>query len=246
MVKKIEEEDLYQIKEAGLTRWRPDSLNSFLWMCILIGCIGTLFSLFGVSESDGMVSRTAADAVRAATIILGIQILLAIFFSFKRLAFSMQKFHLIITAIFYIKASIDLYLLFFTVADHDGAPQYLFYTALVLISGGFLFLIVLIMRSFSLAGQGELRKGGKGLYDLFHMKFIGLPAFLGIVMLAVTIAAVVTDLDLELPFILFLCVFIQYGIKLVLPEIILLIYGKFKFKSFQIPGGNDVARTGRM
>lgn len=243
----INEEDLYKIKMTGFGRLRPDRLGGFLWLSILFGGIMTIVTLVGLGQSDGLGSPWLLTAVRTATVLLGVQLLLAILFSVNAIAYPLQKLQLIITTIIVIKFSVDTYLFFFMAADLGGAPQYIFSTALILLAGGFVYLAISVMRGFKRARQGELRKEGKGLYNFQNEKgYISLPAIFGIVMIAGTLAKAVSDMEgssIGMFFILFLCVLIQYGIAMALPEFFLLIYGKLKFKSFIVPLRNEVSRN---
>jgi hypothetical protein len=240
----ITEADLYKIKLAGLARLRPDRLNGFVWMSILFGGIMTMVSLFGVIQSDGLASQWLTTAIKAGTVLLGVQLLLAIFFSINAIAFSLQKIQLILTTIIVIKFSIDTYLFFFTAADLGGAPQYILSTGFILLAGGFVYLVISTIRAFRRAKQGELRKDGKGLYDFKNEKsYLSLPAIFGIVMIAGTLGRAVSGMEgsIGMFLILFLCVVIQYGVAMALPEFILLSYGKSRFKSFIVPPRNSVS-----
>jgi hypothetical protein len=248
MLNTITEADLYKIKMTGLSRLRPDRLGGFLWLSILFGGIMTIVSLVGVAQSDGLASPWLLTAVRSATVLLGVQLLLAILFSINAISYPLQKLQLIITTIVVIKFSIDTYLFFFMAADLGGAPQYIFNTALILLAGGFVYLAISVIRGFKRAKEGALRKEGRGLYNFQSEKsYISLPAIFGIVMIAGTLAKAVSGMDgsIGMFFILFLCVVIQYAVAMALPEFFLLIYGKSKFKSFIVPPKNAVSRKGK-
>lgn len=151
------------------------------------------------------------------------------------------KIQLIFATLVAFKFSIDYYLFFFTVADLEDTPQYIFNTGSLLMAGGIFLLIMMTVRAFRRVKQGELKKEGEGLYNFKETKnYLTGAGLFGIVLIAGSLARSLSNLEgsIGMFFILFLCITIQYSVAIALPEFILLIYGKFKFKSFIIPPRN--------
>jgi hypothetical protein len=237
----IKEDDLFKIKMAGYGRLRPDSVPGFLWGAIVFGGVALIVSLFGVINGIYLASSLLQTSVKIATVIMGVQLLLTILFSITPLAYALQKLQLIFVTLVAFKFSIDYYLFFFTVADLEDAPQYIVNTGFLLMSGGVLLLILMTIRAFRRIKQGELRKEGQGLYNFKETKNVLTGAgIFGLVMIAGSLARSLSNMEgnIGMFFILFLCIILQYSISLALPEFILLIYGKFKFKSFIIARRN--------
>lgn len=237
----IKEDDLYKIKMAGYDRLRPDRAPLFLWGTIVFGGAMLVVALFGVIQADLQVNPLLLTAVKVATVILGAQILLTILFSITPISYALQKLQLIFATFVAFKFSLDTYLFFFVAADTENVPPYIFNTAFILMASGLVLLIIMTFRAFKRVKQGELRKEGEGLYNFKETKNILIgPGVFGLVMIAGSLSRAVSNMDgsIGMFFILFLCITLQYSIAIALPEFILLIYGKFKFKSFVISRRN--------
>jgi len=237
----VKEEDLFKIKMAGYGRLRPDSVPGFLWGAIVFGGVALIVSLFGIINGTYLASSLLQTSVKVATVIFGAQLLLSILFSITPISYALQKLQLIFATLVAFKFSIDYYLFLLTVADLEDAPQYIFNTGFLLMAGGILLLILMTVRAFKRAKQGELRKEGEGLYNFKETKnYLTGAGLFGIVMIAGTLARSISNMEgsIGLFFILFLCITIQYSVAIALPEFILLIYGKFKFNSFSVPPRN--------
>ncbi|WNF22745.1 hypothetical protein [Mesobacillus jeotgali] len=237
----VKEDDFYKIKMAGYGRLRPDSVPGFLWGAIVFGGVALIVSLFGVINGLYLASSLLQTSVKVATVIFGAQLLLTILFSITPVAYMLQKLQLIFVTLVAFKFSIDYYLFFFTVADLEDAPQYIFNTGFFLMAGGILLLFLMTIRAFKRVKQGQLRKEGEGLYNIKETKNVLTGAgIFGIVMIAGSLSRAVSNMEgsIGMFFILFLCIILQYSIAIALPEFILLIYGKFKFKAFVISRRN--------
>lgn len=244
----VKEDDFYKIKMAGYGRLRPDSVPGFLLGAIVFGGVALIVSLFGVINGIDLASSLLQISVKVATVIFGVQLLLTILFSITSVSYAMQKLQIIFVTLVAFKFSVDYYLFFFTVADLEGAPQYIFNTGFFLMAGGILLLILMTIRAFRRVKQGQLRKDGEGLYNFKETKNVLTGAGLfGIVMIAGTLARSISNMEgnIGMFFILFLCIILQYSIAIALPEFILLIYGKFKFKSFVLSRRNPRSKKKR-
>lgn len=89
--------------------------------------------------------------------------------------------------------------------------------------------------------QGELKKEGEGLYNFKESQnlLIG-PGIFGLVMIAGSLSRAVSNMDgsISMFYVLLLCIILQYSMAIAIPEFVLVIYGKFKFKSFIVPPRN--------
>lgn len=239
MLREHNELDFYKIKLAAYDRLRPDSISVWFWASLIFGAIMTLIPNYVLTESGFDGSPFLSMSVSIGKLLLIIQLCIAIFFTLEPIAYSLQKLQAVLVSIIVIKASLDMYMFYFSVTETtEGTPDYLTNTGLILMAGGFVFLIISTIRAFKRLQQGELRKEGKGLYNFKSSKgYVSLPIIFGATMITGALARSFSDTagSFGMFFILLLCVVMQYGIAMAWPEFLLLTYGKFKFQSFIVP-----------
>ncbi|NMD71536.1 hypothetical protein HHO41_14625 [Bacillus sp. DNRA2] len=135
-----------------------------------------------------------------------------------------------------------MYLAFLIFCMGGTAPDYLKTTAIILYIGGLVYLVISTIRGVRRVQKGELRIGGKGLYDFANSKgHISIPIVFGVTMLGGSIFKILSYSTvsfgplLQLYFLLLLIVVLQYAIAFAWPEFFLFTYCKFRFESFIIP-----------
>jgi hypothetical protein len=248
MSKIITEADLYKIKDAAFGRMRPDRVGAFLWGTLIYSAVTVIGAMFGIGQSVLDIEPMLLLAVRIATILLGVQFVLTVVFSFSAVGYAMQKLQAIIMTIIALKFSIDAYLFFFAAAILGSAPQYIVNTGFIIMAGGFVFLILSTIRGFNRVKKGELRQGGKGLYNFKGSKsFISLPALFGIALIAGSLSKAVSGMEgsIGMFFLLFLAMILQYVMAIALPEFFILLYAKSRFPSFIVPPRKVSGRKGK-
>ena len=229
-----QEEDFQLLKSVSLGRLSPDGISVFFWGALVFAAVATGVSLFGLSESAPIISPFLDSILSASKILLGIQFVITLFFTFERNAFRFQRLQTFLLSCISLKLSVDMYPFFFTLAITKAAPQYVMNAGFFLLIGGIIYMVISTARGIKRVEKGEFRKGGRGLYQFKHSKaYISLPFIYGATMLGGTVARNFSDSGgLDSLFALLLCVVIQYGIALAWPEFFLLTYTKLRFKSF--------------
>ncbi|MGY3715138.1 hypothetical protein ACWE42_06405 [Sutcliffiella cohnii] len=241
MLKKYKEQDFKKLKEISLDRLFPTSISVGLMGLLIFSGAMNGFLLYGVLYSP-YVNNPIWDTILPISIVIFIvQTIITIFFFNNKRAFSYQYFQSIFATFVILKVSTEGYYMFFVIYEDKFAPTYVAQIGIATFLGGFIFLIISIIRAIKRVKDGHFREGGKGILNFSESKsYVSLPIIFGITMIGGAISRLLSSSDyavstlIELYFALFLAAVIQYALVLVWPEFLLLAYCKSKFKSFEI------------
>lgn len=231
------EEDFYQIKSVSSGRLSPTNLKGFFWGVLIFSGLMTIVSFFGISAEGLEISAIVALMVPIGLILLPVQFIFTLLFSSKKAAYKFQKIYSVFLSLSAFKLSIDMYQVFFVFCDTKQTPGYIQNAGLILLTGGIVFLLISTYRAVNRVKKGELRKGGKGIYDFKNSKgFVSVPIIFGFSMLGGAAGRYLSDASNDLTAIvaLLFAVAIQYSIAMAIPEFFLATYCKFRFESFKL------------
>ncbi|UAC48914.1 hypothetical protein K6959_03070 [Bacillus aquiflavi] len=242
MLKQCNENDFYQIKTVAENRLRPDRMTRTLWGAFMFSGMITAVLSFGSGYSIYVTNPIWPVIVKISSILLAVQFVVTVFFTKRKIAYKFQRTQSLLLSTFLFKMSIDVYAVYFLSCEDKSAPSYMTTTGFILLIGGLLYLVISTIMGIKRVQQGELRKGGKGLYNLKQSKGqVSLPIIFGATMMGGTIARFLSDVNTptanmaSLFFARFFAVVLQYAMTFASPELFLLTYCKFKFESFRIP-----------
>ncbi|MGJ7922746.1 hypothetical protein [Neobacillus sp. LXY-4] len=237
MLRNCKEEDFYQIKIVGQGRMSPKNIIGFSWAVLFVSLLSTIVCFAGLIPDDLDISTSAVLFILFNSLLFSIQFIFTLFFTFKKVVYKFQRFQSIFLSFLGIKFSFDFYQGFFGVCEAFNSPSYIRNTGLFLMGGGVILLIISTMRAFKRVSQGELRQGGKGLYDFHNSKgYVSMPIIFGVTMFSGALARFFSDMSTDISALaaLFFAVLLQYSLALALPEFFLLMYCKFRFESFNV------------
>ncbi|MGJ7922744.1 hypothetical protein [Neobacillus sp. LXY-4] len=237
MLGNCKEEDFYQIKSVGQDRLSPQSISGFFWAVIFVSVLTTIATSSGLFPEDNDVSTAMVLILLLSYLMLFIQFIFTLFFTFKKVAYKFERFQSLCLSFIGLKFSIDFYLAFFDVCERFNSPNYIRNTGLILMGGGAIFLIIFTLRAFKRVSQGKLRQGENGLYDFQNSKgYVSVPVIFGVTMFGGATARLFSDTasNFEVLGMLFFAVLLQYSLALALPEFFLLMYCKFRFETFRV------------
>jgi hypothetical protein len=236
MLKNCREEDFYQIKLAAMTRLGPGNISGFLWGGLVLSTLMTILAFAQFADEVG-VSVIIARMMAISILLLLVQIVFTILFTFKKVAYTFQKLLSIFVSFVGFKISIDTYQVFFTLSEKNYLPSFINIIGIILLVGGVILLILSTIRAVNRVKKGELGKEGRGLYDFKNSKgTVSIPIIFGFTMLAGAAGRLISETSTDLTIIIFLffAVLLQYSIALALPEFFLVVYCKFRFESFKV------------
>ena len=234
MLNKCKEEDFYQIKSAALDRLSPENVSGFFWGGLVLSLVMTIISFANVGNE---VSTFMAIMVSISLLLFFIQLFFTLLFTFKGVAYRLQRLLSAILSFIGFKISIDTYQAFFGVSETKYSPDFIKNAGIFLFLGGIILLVISTFRAIKRVKQGELREDGKGLYDFKNSKgFASLPIIYGVTMLGGAAGRSFSDMSTDVTALIFLffAVILQYSVALALPEFFLLTYCKFRFESFKV------------
>lgn len=219
-------------------RLSPGRISVFLMATFIYSLAMMAASLNAAAAGDN--SESIWAVVMVFNIVIGIfHLLLAVFFFNEKIAYRFQRLQSCLLCFFSLRFSLEAYLVYFFICVDRNTPAYMQTLGLLLILGGFIFLIISTLRAIKRVKQGHFQKGGKGLYDFGKSKgYISLPVIYFVTVLAGFIPRIFSDSSSYAtvePFIaLILSVCIQYIIAMAWPEFFLLAYCKRRFNSFHV------------
>lgn len=237
MLKNCEEEDFYELKCVANDRMRPDAIPGFLWASAIVSLLPTFFLVMAARATN---SELWIFLSVLSIFFSGVQLVNACFFTSIKRCFKFQRYGSIATCFSAFLLSIEFYVMVFIETSFEVKDRFLTIAGLLLMIGGFAMLIATTIWSIKRVESGALRKGGKLLYDFqqrdgkVNTSLIYAATVLG----GSIVRALNNAPDKESGkffsaiFSMILSAVIQYAIALGLPEFFLMIYCKFRFKSF--------------
>lgn len=241
MLRNCKEEDFYELKCVAEDRMRPDAIPAFLLAAAIVSLIPTIIVVATAKGSNIILW----DCIAVINIFFSsVQLVNAVFFISIKRCFRFQKYAATATCMSALIISIDFYQIFFYMARFEVKDKFLIIAGLLLMIGGFIFLIASTIRAIKRVEDGALRKGGKLLFDFQQRKGkVNAPLIYALTILSGVLARTFANKSENdmLSAILFmsLSAFIQYAMALALPEFFLMVYCKFRFDNFivEMPQG---------
>ncbi|WP_186580192.1 hypothetical protein [Aquibacillus kalidii] len=225
--------NVYLLEEVAYGRLSPKGIISFFWGATIFSLFLTIISFRALNVES--IEPIWSLAAKVNIIVLGIQILITLLFSNQRLSYKLQKLQLILGVVTAFKFSIEFYLIFFLQSAYKNAPSFIFFVGAISFIGGILFLLLSVIRGAIRLKQGHFKKGGSGLYNFKESKpYVSIPIIFAFSIMGGLIgkaSASFSDIGL-LAILLITSIFLQFAVAMALPELILLAYCKFKYKSF--------------
>ncbi|EIT87197.1 hypothetical protein A374_01479 [Fictibacillus macauensis ZFHKF-1] len=241
MLKKQKEEDLYSLRNIAKKRLYPGELGGFLWASLFMSGVMTLVLTFGVYATVYSHVPFWTSIANWALCNFFLQFLFALFFSKGKNAFRFQKTLLLLVIFYSIKLPFDYYTGYYFFTEGTQHSTLFKNTSITLAIGGIIFLILFTIRGFVKMRKGDFKENGPGLYNFRESKFFfSLPVIFGVTLFVGTIIKLLSRLDTDLSKTIQLTLFLlalailHYALVLAIPEIILVAYCKFRFKSFII------------
>lgn len=237
MLNKCKENDFYVLKQISRGRLSPDNMAGFFWGAFVFSSIMTLVS-YNASQSVNVSVSLWSEFMKFILILLAVQFLLTIFFTSTKNGYRFQRLQVNMLSFISFKISIEMYLVYFLACDDRDVPIFMTIIGLLMLIGGFFYLIISIFRGIHRVKKGKFRKGEKGLYDFQESKgYISIPIIYGSSVMGGVLATSLSNMnslssinDVIAP--LLISMIIQYSIAMALPEFFLLAYCKSRFKSF--------------
>ncbi|WP_338470831.1 hypothetical protein R4Z10_18960 [Niallia sp. XMNu-256] len=232
-----QEEKFFMLKDVALGRLSPDRIPMFFWGSLIYSAVATGVSLFGILQNEHLITPLIKTMFQVSMISFLLHLLFTLFYSIPRMSYKFQRFQMVIVSLITIKVSLEAYQFFFVASITGLAPDYVINTGIIVLIGGFVYFIISLIRGIKRVQQGELKKGGKGLYEFKSSKaYISIPIIFAASMLGGSIGRNFSDpsTSFGLFFALFLCAVLQYTIAMAWPEFLLVTYAKYKFKSFNV------------
>lgn len=249
MLKKYDEEYFEQLESVAHDRLEPGNIAVFFWSSLIVGAIVVILSALGLNDKVFIRYGILPILVKGAIILLVSHLVIAIIFTFEKIAYRFQRLQMILVTVVTFLLSISFYLFFFVLYNYSFAPGYVLTGAIALFVGGIGFLGWSTLRAINRIKQGHFKEDGDGMFDLKKSKiYIGVPIIFTFIILGGIAAKSLADIsfDGEMYGILFFAVLIQYTIAIALPEFFLVAYCKFRFKSFIVEpvrvGRNEVGK----
>jgi len=241
MLKKYTEADFYELKFVARGRLSPDGISAFFIATLIYSGIITLILVSGANNNTYITYQIWKAILNTDLWILLIHLFIAIFFIKEKIYIKFQKLQVVLLNIITIKMSVEFYQVFFLACEDKRAPSYMARSGMILLPGGFIFLIISSIRAIHRVKQGKFRRGGEGLFNFKESKlYVSSPLIFGLIMFSGTFArnfSGSSDIRKIIPgltFMLLLCAFVQYVMALAIPEFFLVTYCKFRFKSFNM------------
>ncbi|ADU31804.1 hypothetical protein [Evansella cellulosilytica] len=240
MLSAYKKEDFFLLEDVAYDRIHPARIFIFFWGVLGASAVVTAVTSFATSYSIYIQAPHWENIVTINYLLLCIQFLVTVFFSFPKTFYRFQRIQMIFVCLFSLKLSIDFYQFIFLIREDRGLPILIDYGMLLIILGGIVFLLFSIARSIKRVKQGHFRHGGKGLYNFQQSKgYVSLPIIFAASMIGGLVARASFETSFgeltELLFFIVVTVVIQYGIAMAWPEFLLIAYCKFRFPSFIVP-----------
>lgn len=233
-MKNLKEEDFYELKCVAEDRMRPDAIPPFLWAASILSLLPSSFLMVIAIKNNGALWWCLAVLN---ILFFVVQFLNACFFSSLKRCFRFQKYAAIATCISAFVVSIDFYFIFYCISVFEVNDKIMTIAGILLMIGGFVFLIASTIRAIKRVEKGALRKGGKLLYDFQQRKGkVNFPLIYAATVWGGVIARAFSNKDgndmFSVVFSMTISALIQYAMALALPEFFLMVYCKFRFDSF--------------
>ncbi|MBA4535598.1 hypothetical protein H1Z61_00250 [Bacillus aquiflavi] len=254
MLKQCNEDDFYTIKMEIDDRLSPENIIIFFWGALVLSGIMILVITIPLYGPGHYLTNPLWFLTHKIFVILFvIQLIVTLFYSLKKNAYRYQRVQSVFLSLFSLKtSSFDVYAAFFMFCEGRDVPSNLIITTIALWIGGFIFLLLSTIRAIKRVQQGELRKNGKGLYNIKQtVGNANLPIIFGVVMIGGAIVRKLSDSAItlgtvtDLYFILMFPFILQYMMVFALPEHFLYTYCKLRFKSFHVPMPNPEEEEAR-
>ncbi|EIT87196.1 hypothetical protein A374_01474, partial [Fictibacillus macauensis ZFHKF-1] len=231
MFKKQKEEDFYLLYCVANDRMNPINVPGFLWGAFFCGGIVTLILTVGIYGTDYYLKPFWFHLANRSIAISFIQFLITLFFSRTKNVFRFQKAQAVFISLVAFKVSLDFYVGFIAFTEKAYLSSTFRSIALVSCIGGVIYMILSSIRGIMKVRQGAFRKDGQGLYNFKDtITPYNLPILLGILLFSGFLLKTIYKINhnmydtIYLFILLFLTVFIQYGIAFAIPEFFLMIY----------------------
>ncbi|SHI72573.1 hypothetical protein SAMN05444401_1471 [Clostridium amylolyticum] len=241
MLKKYKEADFYLLEDVARGRLSPDGISAFFIPSLVFSGILTLVLLNGIKNNINITTPIWPTILKGNFYFFLIHLLITIFFLKEKNYIKFQKLQVVLLNIIIYFISVGFYQVFFLACEDKRAPSYMVRSGMILLLGGFIFLIISTIRAIYRVKQGKFRRGREGMFNFKQSKlYVSSPFVFGLVMLSGTFARSFSgsyDMRKIIPglmFMLLLCAFVQYGMALAIPEFFLVTYCKFRFKSFNM------------
>ncbi|EIT85159.1 hypothetical protein A374_10465, partial [Fictibacillus macauensis ZFHKF-1] len=240
--KKQKEEDFYLLYCVAIDRMHPRNAGVFLWVTLLIGGIITLIITVAIYGSDYDLKPSWFYFANSSIVISLIHFLIFRFFTKTENFYRFQKTLAVILSIVTIKLSLDFYIGFIIFSEGEYLSSTFRRIALVSCIGGVIFMILSSIRGIIKVRQGAFRKGGTGLYNFKEniTSPFNAPLILGILLISGSLLKTFNKINynftktFKLVILLLVAILLQYALAMAIPEFFLIIYCKFRFKSFII------------
>ncbi|CAM4338998.1 hypothetical protein [Paenibacillus tarimensis] len=250
MLNRLKEEDVIKLKAAAWDRLHPERIVFFFWGVFILGAAATGVAAMAAYNSPQPVSGGLMLTVQAAIAVLAIQFIVSLLFSIGDTAYRLQKLQAVLLNVVTVKASVDMYVVFFVLCEIRGVPGYVSAAGAVMLAGGILFFILSLFRGMKRAGSGAFRASGQGLYNFKQSAaYVSIPVifaasvFGGLIAKASSDLLLVTGQPVDAYMLLLLAAILQYSIAVAWPEFFLFAYCKMRFPSFTMKKERPARRT---
>lgn len=234
MLKHLKEEDFKELYWIANDRLHPGAISAWFLVTLVMSGIPALqyrlvYSEMGPAMGEGWI--LLKDVL--VTLFL-IQLFMALIFLIPYVMYHFQRLQAVWLNFVAIKVSVDFYATLLLMYIDGQVPIETIYYVFFIIGAGFLFFILMTLRGIRRAKNGELRSGGKLLYDFQNKPLSkGIAAVLAVVILGGPIAAHLIGYGPYLYGTVLMAI-VQFGIGVGYPEFFLVMYCKFRFPSFII------------
>lgn len=239
MLGNLKEEDFKQLYYQINDRLSPVRMSIFSVGALVLSGVIWLVANFSTGYSIYITNPIWPYAVKALLVLLVIQACFTLFFLKEVNAYRFQLAQSMFTCIISFKISIETYFVYFAVQEDRRLSEYTLYYGFIAMAGGFILLLVSLIRTQQRIKAGHFRKGGGGMFaDKQSKGFLYKSLVFALVMMA--------GIHIKIPpysnsfadtwdafIVLCFSVFMQYGLALAWPEFLFMAYCKRRFESFR-------------
>jgi hypothetical protein len=233
-LKNLKEADFEELYWIARDRLHPGAISVWFIVTLVMSGIPALQYRLVYSEMGPAMGQGWILLKDVLVTLFLIQLSMALIFLIPYVMYHFQRLQAVWLNFVAIKVSVDFYGTLLLMYVDGQVPIGTIYYVFFIIGAGFLFFILMTLRGIRRAKNGELRSGGKLLYDFQNKP---LPKGIAIVLAVIIIGGpIIAHLIGYGPYLYgtVLMAIVQFGIGVGYPEFFLLMYCKFRFPGFII------------
>ncbi len=232
-LKKLNEDDVQELVESTSVRLDSGNTSKWFWSTIIAEVCFLAPATFVLKHSSQITpEHIITNIVEVGWMWVIIHFILAVIFSFKKIAYGYQHWQFIVLCVVALIFSNIVYVPIFSfLADREISGLSL-YASLLIVAGGWIYLLIVSIIQLRMLRSGHYRDGG--YLHMKHLKYlIFIPLGYGLLMLAIAVWFDPSMMaEMILPFLF--CFIVSYAISLAWPEFLLLTIIKWKFESARL------------